>query len=376
MSTPNILLNVNGIEVIYNHVILVLKGVSLQVPEGKVVALLGGNGAGKTTTLRAVSNLLRGERGEVTKGSIELRGERIEALSTSEMVNRGVIQVMEGRHCFAHLSIEDNLMTGAYTRQDGKAAVAATLEKVYAYFPRLKTRRTSQAAYTSGGEQQMCAIGRALMANPKMVLLDEPSMGLAPQIVEEVFEIVKDLNTKEQVTFLLAEQNTNMALRYADYGYILENGRIVMDGAAVDLAQQRGREGVLPRGGGRRPQELPRREELSPPQEVAGVNGDASDDAGGNFFSPPQFKPAEALLQLQRTLRALGGLTERGLKFEWKGRPAVTLAVDAAQLQVQLARRPAISPVWESRTLKNGADVRKFGDDVRQRIARWRDADD
>jgi branched-chain amino acid transport system ATP-binding protein len=232
----NVILNVNGIEVIYNHVILVLKGVSLQVPEGSVVALLGGNGAGKTTTLRAVSNLLAGERGEVTKGSIELRGERIESLSTAQMVDRGVIQVMEGRHCFGHLSIEDNLLTGAYTRKDGKAAIAATLEKVYTYFPRLKQRRTSQAAYTSGGEQQMCAIGRALMANPKMVLLDEPSMGLAPQIVEEVFEIVKDLNTKDKVTFLLAEQNTNIALRYADYGYILENGRIVMDGEAKALA--------------------------------------------------------------------------------------------------------------------------------------------
>ena len=233
----NIVLNVNGIEVIYNHVILVLKGVSLQVPEGRIVALMGGNGAGKTTTLRAVSNLLAGERGAVTKGSIELRGERIEALSTSEMVNRGVIQVMEGRHCFAHLSIEENLMTGAYTRRDGKAAIAATLEKVYAYFPRLKVRRASQAAYTSGGEQQMCAIGRALMANPTMVLLDEPSMGLAPQIVEEVFEIVRDLNTKEKVTFLLAEQNTNMALRYSDYGYILENGRVVMDGVAASLRE-------------------------------------------------------------------------------------------------------------------------------------------
>jgi branched-chain amino acid transport system ATP-binding protein len=235
MDTP--LLNVNGIEVIYNHVILVLKGVSLQVREGSVVALLGGNGAGKTTTLRAVSNLLEGERGEVTKGSIELRGERIEKLSTAAMVERGVVQVMEGRHCFAHLTIEENLMTGAYTRKDGRAAVAATLDKVYTYFPRLKTRRTSQAAYTSGGEQQMCAIGRALMANPKMVLLDEPSMGLAPQIVEEVFEIVRDLNTKERTTFLLAEQNTSMALRYADYGYILENGRVVMDGAAADLRE-------------------------------------------------------------------------------------------------------------------------------------------
>lgn len=237
MSQPNILLDVNGIEVIYNHVILVLKGVSLTVPEGGIVALLGGNGAGKTTTLRAVSNLLAGERGAVTKGTIELRGERIEALSPAELVKRGLIQVMEGRHCFAHLTIEENLMTGAYTRTDGKAAVQQTLEKVYAYFPRLKTRRASQAAYTSGGEQQMCAIGRALMANPTMVLLDEPSMGLAPQIVEEVFEIVKDLNAKERVTFLLAEQNTNMALRYADYGYILENGRIVMDGAAQSLRE-------------------------------------------------------------------------------------------------------------------------------------------
>jgi branched-chain amino acid transport system ATP-binding protein len=236
-AAPSILLDVNGIEVIYSHVILVLKGVSLQVPEGRIVALMGGNGAGKTTTLRAVSNLLAGERGAVTKGSITLRGERIERLSTSDMVERGVIQVMEGRRCFAHLSIEDNLMTGAYTRKDGKAAVAATLEKVYTYFPRLKTRRDSQAAYTSGGEQQMCAIGRALMANPKMVLLDEPSMGLAPQIVEEVFEIVRDLNTKERVTFLLAEQNTNMALRYSDFGYILENGRIVMDGDAAALRE-------------------------------------------------------------------------------------------------------------------------------------------
>jgi branched-chain amino acid transport system ATP-binding protein len=236
-STARPLLEVNGIEVIYNHVILVLKGVSLKVPEGGIVALLGGNGAGKTTTLRAVSNLLLAERGAVTKGTIELRGERIEALTPSALVKRGLVQVMEGRHCFAHLTIEENLMTGAYTRTDGKAAIAETLEKVYAYFPRLKTRRTSQAAYTSGGEQQMCAIGRALMAAPNMVLLDEPSMGLAPQIVDEVFGIVKDLNEKERVTFLLAEQNTNMALRYADYGYILENGRIVMDGEAKSLRE-------------------------------------------------------------------------------------------------------------------------------------------
>ncbi len=231
------LLDVNGIEVIYNHVILVLKGVSLQVPEGRVVALLGGNGAGKTTTLRAVSNLLAGERGSVTKGTIRLRDEPIANLTPAQMVERGVVQVMEGRHCFAHLTIEENLMTGAYTRRDGKAAVAQTLEKVYAYFPRLRSRRTSQAAYTSGGEQQMCAIGRALMANPRLLLLDEPSMGLAPQIVEEVFEIVKELNQKEGVTVLLAEQNTNMALRYADYGYILESGRVVMDGEAPALRE-------------------------------------------------------------------------------------------------------------------------------------------
>ena len=214
MTAANIFLNVNSVEVIYNHVILVLKGVSFNVPEGSIVSLLGGNGAGKTTTLRAVSNLLHGERGEVTKGSIELKGERVEALTPADLVKRGVVQVMEGRHCFGHLTIEENLMTGAYTRRDGKGAVAATLDKVYTYFPRLKTRRTSQAAYTSGGEQQMCAIGRALMADPKMVLLDEPSMGLAPQIVEEVFDIVKDLNQREKVTFLLAEQNTSIALRY------------------------------------------------------------------------------------------------------------------------------------------------------------------
>ncbi|HEX4927319.1 MAG TPA: ABC transporter ATP-binding protein [Burkholderiales bacterium] len=233
--TP-ILLNVNGIEVIYNHVILVLKGVSLQVPEGGIVALLGGNGAGKTTLLRAVSNLLKGERGEVTKGFIEYRGERIDRLSPAELVKRGVVQVMEGRHCFQHLTVEENLLTGGYTRGTG-AQVRAELDKVYAYFPRLKERRNTQAGYTSGGEQQMTAIGRALMANPKMILLDEPSMGLAPQLVEEIFEIVRDLNQKETVSFLLAEQNTNIALRYADYGYILENGRVVMDGEAKSLAE-------------------------------------------------------------------------------------------------------------------------------------------
>jgi branched-chain amino acid transport system ATP-binding protein len=235
VSSP--LLTVNGIEVIYNHVILVLKGVSLSVHEGGVVALLGANGAGKTTTLRAVSNLLHGERGEVTKGYIEYKGDRIERLTAYELVKRGVVQVMEGRRCFAHLTVEDNLLTGAYTHGASRGDVAVDLEKVYAYFPRLKQRRTSQSGYTSGGEQQMTAIGRALMARPNMILLDEPSMGLAPQVVDEIFSIVKDLNEKEKVSFLLAEQNTNIALKYAHYGYILESGRVVMDGAAKDLAE-------------------------------------------------------------------------------------------------------------------------------------------
>jgi branched-chain amino acid transport system ATP-binding protein len=235
--TQAALLDVNGIEVIYNHVILVLKGVSLAVPEGGIVALLGANGAGKTTTLKAVSNLLKAERGEVTKGSVTFRGERVDAMNPSDLVRRGVVQVMEGRHCFAHLTVEENLLTGAYTRGAGRAEVRADLEKVYAFFPRLKTRRTSQAGYTSGGEQQMTAIGRALMARPTMILLDEPSMGLAPQIVEEIFEIVKSLNSKERVSFLLAEQNTMVALRFADFGYILENGRVVMEGSAQHLAE-------------------------------------------------------------------------------------------------------------------------------------------
>lgn len=231
------LLSVNNIEVIYDHVILVLKGVSFTVPEGGIVALLGANGAGKTTTLKAVSNLLRAERGEVTKGTIEYRGARIDRSSPHDLVKQGVIQVMEGRHCFEHLTVEENLLTGAYTRGDGAGAVRDDLEMVYGYFPRLKERRRSQAGYTSGGEQQMTAIGRALMARPKMILLDEPSMGLAPQLVEEIFEIVARLNEEEGVTFLLAEQNTNMALRYARYGYILENGRIVLDGAADALRE-------------------------------------------------------------------------------------------------------------------------------------------
>ncbi len=234
---PQPLLAVNNVEVIYDHVILVLKGVSLQVPDGDIVALLGANGAGKTTTLKAISNLLRAERGEVTKGSIQLRGERVDRLTPTDLVRRGVIQVMEGRHCFEHLTIEENLLTGAHTRRLSRAALQADLERVYGYFPRLKERRNSQAGYTSGGEQQMCAVGRALMAKPRVILLDEPSMGLAPQVVEEIFGIVQELNRKESVTFLLAEQNTMVALRYATYGYILENGRVVMDGEAQALAR-------------------------------------------------------------------------------------------------------------------------------------------
>jgi len=236
-TTQENLLEVNNIEVIYNHVILVLKGVSLSVPQGGITALLGGNGAGKTTTLKAISNLLHSERGEVTKGSIVYRGNSIAELNPAELVHRGVIQVMEGRHCFEHLTVEENLMTGAYTRKDGRAAVREALDLVYTYFPRLRERRKSQAGYTSGGEQQMIAIGRALMSKPETILLDEPSMGLAPQLVEEIFGIVKDLNEREGVSFLLAEQNTNVALRYAHYGYILESGRVVMDGLAADLRE-------------------------------------------------------------------------------------------------------------------------------------------
>ena len=233
----NSLLTVNNIEVIYDHVILVLKGVSLEVPEGGVIALLGANGAGKSTTLKAISNLLGAERGDVTKGNIEYMGERVDKLTPSDLVKKGVVQVMEGRHCFEHLTVEENLMTGAYTRRDGTAAIRESLEKVYHYFPRLKERRSSQAGYTSGGEQQMTAVGRALMANPEMILLDEPSMGLAPQLVEEIFEIVDALNKKEGVSFLLAEQNTMVALKHADFGYILENGRVVMEGEAKSLSE-------------------------------------------------------------------------------------------------------------------------------------------
>ncbi len=235
-AAPSILA-LNNIEVVYDRVILVLKGVSLAVPNGGIVALLGANGAGKTTTLKAISNLLHSERGEVTKGAIEFDGAQVQSLSPNEVVRRGCIQVMQGRFCFGHLTIEENLLTGAFTRRDGAAAIRASLEKVYAYFPRLRERRQSLAGYTSGGEQQMCAIGRALMSSPKMILLDEPSMGLAPQIVEEIFAIMKSLNESEGVSFLLAEQNANLALKYSGYGYILENGRVVLDGAAAALSE-------------------------------------------------------------------------------------------------------------------------------------------
>jgi branched-chain amino acid transport system ATP-binding protein len=236
-NAPDLILSVNNIEVVYDHVILVLKGVSLDVPKGGIVALLGANGAGKTTTLKAISNLLHAERGEVTKGSIEFEGGEVQDLSPNELVRRGCIQVMEGRQVFAHLTVEENLLTGAFTRRDGKAAIRRDLDLVYSYFPKIAERRDAIAGYTSGGEQQMCAVGRALMSRPKMILLDEPSMGLAPQIVAEIFDIVKNLNEQEGVSFLLAEQNTNMALKYARYGYILENGRVVMDGEARALRE-------------------------------------------------------------------------------------------------------------------------------------------
>jgi len=253
-ASPAPILDVINIEVVYNSVALVLKGVSLRVPKGGIVALLGANGAGKTTTLKAISNLIRAERGEVTKGAIMFEGERVDRLSPNDLVRRGAIQVMEGRRCFGHLTIEENLLTGAFTRRDGRAAAMRDLEGVYSYFPRLEERRNAQAGYTSGGEQQMCAIGRAMMSRPKLILLDEPSMGLAPQVVEEIFEIVRGLNQREGVSFLLAEQNTNIALRYAGCGYILETGRVVLDGAAEALrANEDVREFYLGvAGGGRR----------------------------------------------------------------------------------------------------------------------------
>src|SRR5262249_54388674 len=233
---PDPILAVNNIEVIYDHVILVLKGVSLQVAEGGIVALLGANGAGKSTTLKAISGLLRTERGDVTKGSIELLGRPIHRDDPSQIVRHGIIQVMEGRHVFEHLTVEGNLLAGAYTQANGES-LRRDLELVYTYFPRLKERRAIMAGYTSGGEQQMLAIGRALMAHPKLMLLDEPSMGLAPMLVQEIFEIVSRLNREEHVAILLAEQTAAMALRFAQYAYVMENGRVVLDGDRRSISE-------------------------------------------------------------------------------------------------------------------------------------------
>ncbi|HEX7214878.1 MAG TPA: ABC transporter ATP-binding protein [Methylomirabilota bacterium] len=230
------LLSVNNIEVIYDHVILVLKGVSLRVPEEGIVALLGANGAGKSTTLKAISGLLRTERGEVTKGGVDLSGEPIHRREASEVVRRGIVQVMEGRHVFEHLTVEENLLTGGYIRRNGQS-LKRDLDLVYTYFPRLRERRSVRAGYVSGGEQQMLAIGRALMAHPRLMLLDEPSMGLAPMLVQEIFEIVGRLNREEKVAVLLAEQNANMALRFAQYVYVMENGRIVLDGDVKAISE-------------------------------------------------------------------------------------------------------------------------------------------
>ena len=233
-SSENIL-EIKNIEVVYDDVILAVSDVSLNVPKGSIVALLGGNGAGKSTTLKSVSTMLASERGKVTKGSITYNGQQVEKLNPSDMVNLGLVQVLEGRRCFGHLTVEENIISGAYTRKLSKSEINSELDRMYGYFPRLKERRKSQAGFTSGGEQQMIAVARAKMAKPKMLLLDEPSMGLAPQLVEEIFNIVKELNDKEGVSILLAEQNTNIALRNADYGYIIETGQVMLDGSAKSL---------------------------------------------------------------------------------------------------------------------------------------------
>jgi len=229
------LLKVNNIEVIYEHVILVLKGVSLEVPRGAIISLLGANGAGKTTTLKAISNLVKAERGEVTKGTVEFEGKRIDRMYAPDVVKLGVIQIMEGRRTFEHLTVDDDLLTGAYTRGYDYKGIKETLDLVYKYFPRLADRRNAMTGYISGGEMQMCAIGRALMAKPKLMLLDEPSMGLAPLLVQEIFDIIVRLNRDENVAMLLAEQNAAMALKYARYGYIMENGRVVLNGDSETL---------------------------------------------------------------------------------------------------------------------------------------------
>jgi branched-chain amino acid transport system ATP-binding protein len=228
------MLTLNNIEVIYEGVILVLKGVSLNVREGGITTLLGANGAGKTTTLKAISGLLRSERGEVTKGHVELAGERIDRLPPHEVVQRGVVQVFEGRRVFEHLTVDENLIAGAHVQRD-RAKLTDGVERVYQYFPRLKDRRAVQSGYLSGGEQQMLVIGRALMSNPRVMLLDEPSLGLAPMLVDEIFQIVKRLNEEQKLTVLLVEQNATLALAIAEHGYVMENGRIVLEGAAAAL---------------------------------------------------------------------------------------------------------------------------------------------
>ncbi|WP_298609780.1 ABC transporter ATP-binding protein [uncultured Thiothrix sp.] len=235
MSTP--ILELTHIEVLYNQVILAVKDISLTVYPQQIVALLGANGAGKSTTLKAISNLVRAERGEVTKGQISYKSQLITHTDPAKLVRQGLVQVLEGRHCFGHLTVEENLKTGALPLKLTKAQLDAQLARIYTYFPRLKTRRFTQAGYTSGGEQQMVAIGRALMAQPQMILLDEPSMGLAPQIVEEIFEIIQQLRLQEGTSFLLAEQNAAIALHYADYAYVLETGKVNVHGKAEQLSQ-------------------------------------------------------------------------------------------------------------------------------------------
>lgn len=230
------MLSLNNIEVIYNDVILVLKGMSLEVPEGKIVALLGSNGAGKSTTLKAISGLLKPEDGEVTDGEILFEKERIQELDAADVVKRGIFQVMEGRRVFEHLTVEENLIAGSYTRTD-RGAVSADIQSVYQYFPRLAERKRQVAGYLSGGEQQMLAIGRALMAKPKLIMLDEPSLGLAPLLVKDIFEIIARINAEQGTTILLVEQNANIALSVADYAYIMENGRIVLAGEPAELQQ-------------------------------------------------------------------------------------------------------------------------------------------
>ncbi|MEM7210062.1 MAG: ABC transporter ATP-binding protein [Pseudomonadota bacterium] len=234
-ANPDNILEIRDIEVVYDNVIAALHGVSLNVQRGKIVALLGGNGAGKSTTLKAISTMLHAERGKVTRGSITYDDAPVNNHNPTDMVRRGLVQVLEGRRCFGHLTVEENIIAGAYSRKLSKTEIRDELDKMYNYFDRLKIRRKSQAGYTSGGEQQMIAVARAMMAKPKMLLLDEPSMGLAPQLVEEIFNIVKELNEKEGVSILLAEQNTNIALRNANYGYIIETGRVMLDGTAESL---------------------------------------------------------------------------------------------------------------------------------------------